>query len=410
MEQIHTVSYDILQQTLTKLPLITNKNYVKPKYPSESLHELSQLLPLLSITFATDLDRWHTIGRILYNVSNGSIDGLDTWIAFSNRSHTFGESSCCHYWMEMKESRESRESRKSKESIERESIHILLHLFKYDTPEVYQQYKHTNGTRRLKRCIIENGTKIRPCDCAEIMYVMYKGEFLYDGTHGWFQWVDSSWIPCPLDNITLRERMESIRELLDEEIKRRSRDEKELLDTMRDIEDKMEHTGEDIKEMEEIKINVKIKEEYRKDIEKVKNKSKELNYKNKVIAECKDLFYDKDGIIASYLESSKNKTESIKNIKVDNSTNNLISTEILFLRYLLTEYKKYYNYEIIELSSSELSSILKKFSKTYKLYDISDHISLIKKLNKLKINGIKTGKRRHASNITEFNTKEYLCL
>jgi hypothetical protein len=126
-------------------------------------------------------------------------------------------------------------------------------------------------------------------------------------------------------------------------------------------------------------------------------------YKNKIIKECTDLFYDKDGIIKRYVTTENvNDDINITSPEINNTSieKQIIESPIeLFIRYLVmedTEYKK----DIILLSSVELESKCDEFRKKYNINQKIYHISIIKFFNSQNINGIKTGVRYSKKDIT----------
>ena len=152
-------------------------------------------------------------------------------------------------------------------------------------------------------------------------------------------------------------------------------------------------------------------------------------YKNKIIKECTDLFYDTDGIIARYVT-----TENVRSQEVNDEIN-ISSQEVnyntsiekqskesqikVFVHYLVTNEK--YKDNIILLSSDELIHTFNEFTCNYNIdKKIDNPISLILQLKKLKIKGITFGIRVRSKktdtikfdiNKTEFNKSEIIkCL
>jgi hypothetical protein len=188
-----------------------------------------------------------------------------------------------------------------------------------------------------------------------------------------------------------------------------------LQDMIRDIQDKEQISIEDEKRMEENDTKVKELEEKRTYILTLCDKLEELSYKNKIIKECTDLFYDTDGIIARYVTLKE--VDDIATIKQDNTIQTIQSVNkdsplLLFVIHLITTDKSKQN--IISLTNDELISKCNTFCKKNNIHIKVNH-TITRQLNTLCITGITIGVRDRQPNIhkTEFDKKvikEYLCL
>jgi hypothetical protein len=382
IEKTEHINYETFKQTLPILPVPKNKLIVKPLNPSETFYEASQLLIMISPQRAIDSTIWLFIGSILYRISNGSIDGLDAWIAFSSSTSYDSEPKkdvCSRYWSSMKPSHES-------------SIHTLVQYVREDANDTYQKHKYAISQRKMSQLIKDKLQRLKPCHFGEVLYLLCKYEYLYDDENGWYQWKEDTWNSCSKECRTLRNSISLIKEMMMTEYKHMyQNDISPLQNIIRDIEDKEEISSEDKLIMEEHHRKITELEEKRTYLLTLCDKLDELAYKNKIIKECTDLFYDTDGIITRYVTSNEiiNKREENKII--------IESPIESFVRYLVMEDKEYVD-DIIYLTPDELLSKFNEFTtknnSTIKFHPIS-LIKEIKKLkdNNIKYNGITTGVR-----------------
>lgn len=406
-QDIDSICYDTFKLTLPILPIPKNKLIVKSMNPSESFYEASQLVTMLSPQRAIDSTTWLSIGTILHRISNGSINGLDAWIGLSTSSIVTvpTQDICSRYWytMTMKSSHES-------------SIHTLVQYIREDANDTYQKYKYATSQKKTSQLIKDKLTRLKPCHFGEVLYLLCKYEYLYDDENGWYQWKEDTWNSCTKECRSLRNSISLIKEMMITEYKNMyQNDISPLQDMIRDIQDKEEISGEDEKGMEEHYKKITELEEKRVYLLTLCEKLDELVYKNKIIKECTDLFYDTDGIIARYVKSQE--IVNITPIKQDNTiqknqSDNTNSPLLLFVIHLVTTDKCKQN--IISLTNDELISKCNTFCKKHNVHIKTNH-TITRQLNALYITGITIGVRDRQPNIhkTEFDKKvikEYLCL
>jgi len=291
------VSYDSIKHILPVLPSVTNKFVIKPDTPSEALYEATQVLPFVSDERASQRDSWTTIGRILYKISNHTRDGLDAWITFSKRSTMFTEDDCSTIW--------------STFTVSHDSIQTLFSYAKQDNQDSYLIYKNTQGKIKLLQLITSNGFEIFEEDVANVLYILYKDEFLYyNGS--WYQLQENIWTQVK-DVIELRSRIPKLIPFMTEGIKNNRNELEALEKKVRDIEDEEDGEEEESKEKTEIilALHKKIKEveSNRTNLIKIRRQLKKSSFKNVTITECKDSFFDTTRILESLYKESivKNK-------------------------------------------------------------------------------------------------------
>jgi hypothetical protein len=291
---VEHVSYETLKNTLKKLPAVTTTLLVKPNTPTEALYEAVQLLTFVSEKRSNDKKSWSTIGRLLYKLSNETINGLDAWIVFSKRGTIFNEEDCCNYWTTIHKPTES--------------IHVLFSYIHQDkvNMESYLIYKNTNGKLKLLKSI---SSGLYEEDVAGVMYILYKDEFLYyNGS--WYKYKDQYWFPIR-DSIELRGRIPKLYEFFTEILKSNRTELTEADNKVKDMEDNMddeqdENDDEEVQKMKEVKKK-KILEELQKEVTRIhgireqilliRKQLKKISFKNGIMTECKDIFFDTCGIL-----------------------------------------------------------------------------------------------------------------
>ena len=232
------------------------KEYSHPKMSViEALKVSSKLLPMLSNFRATEYDEWFRIGCILYNISEGSEEGLDQWLEFSSRDEDkYDELICRDYWNKM---------------VKKDyTIGTLKYLVTIDNPESYDEYKKEKSDEYLKKSLEGSHN-----DIAKILYVEYGSEFVCASVLGktWFQFHDHIWEEIE-EGVFLRERIsEDIIE--------------KYADMGRDIFTKI--AGAD--KAEEAMHQVRVKQ-----LQKLISNLKSHPYKRNVMNEAADIFYNKN--------------------------------------------------------------------------------------------------------------------
>lgn len=77
----------------------SKKNFKKSV--TESLKIAERLLPMLSQDRADDFEEWMNIGWILYSIGDGCLEAYDLWNDFSQRSEKYDEAACEEKWEKM---------------------------------------------------------------------------------------------------------------------------------------------------------------------------------------------------------------------------------------------------------------------------------------------------------------------
>jgi P4 family phage/plasmid primase-like protien len=242
-------------------PILT-KYIQKPKYVdhednrpieviSKELEEASKLISFLNEERANDRNDWMMVGWALYNISRGGDDGLDVWLEFSRKSPKFNEPKCIYEWTHM---------------IDRKKITLgtLKYFAKLDNPDEYQKFLIEEGRKNMKKEL-----KSSHYDLAVLLHEQVGHQYVFTDA-GWYTFNNHKWIFIERDGYELRNKI--------------SKDLVEFFDGMlRETYIKLSQTPND----EDLKKN-------QKDIACIIKCLKTTNFKNNVMKECQEVFYDRD--------------------------------------------------------------------------------------------------------------------
>lgn len=232
----------------------SNKEYKKKSVEYE-LAIAKQLLPMLSDFRAQDRNEWMTIGWILYNIGDGCPEALDMWCEFSSRcEEEYDEAVCIYQWERM-----------AKKDL---TLGTLRYYASVDSPDRYKDFKKEQATKYIHESL--NGSHN---DIAKVLYAEYGNEFVCASITGkiWFQFIGHRWEQCE-EGIFLRKKISG------EIVERYSVIGAELLAQLAACRDK----GEDAM------YNARLKQ-----VQKMMTQLKSAPFKNNVMKECMEVFYDK---------------------------------------------------------------------------------------------------------------------
>lgn len=85
------------------VPAAKSTKIIEQLSVTQMIAKIDKLLPLLSPTRATQRDSWMHVGWLLWNLTDGSKEGLERWITFSKTTtaNNFDESICVELWFDM---------------------------------------------------------------------------------------------------------------------------------------------------------------------------------------------------------------------------------------------------------------------------------------------------------------------
>jgi P4 family phage/plasmid primase-like protien len=231
-----------------------DKTYKKTSV-AEAIAVSKKLLPMLSDFRAHDRNEWMTIGWILYNIGDGSPDALDLWCEFSSRCEDeYDEAVCIYQWERM-----------VKKDL---TLGTLRYYASVDSPSKYDIFKKEQATTHIHESLSGSHN-----DIAKVLYALYGNEFVCAsvGTKLWYQFRQHRWEKIE-DGIFLRRKIsgEIVQSFTDEG--------KKLLTQLSKCTDKGE----------EAMYNARLKQ-----VQKMIGNLKSAPYKNNVMKECMEVFYDR---------------------------------------------------------------------------------------------------------------------
>ena len=226
---------------------------------SQSLDIARTLLQMISDRRAEDRNDWMTIGWVLYNIGQGCEEAMNIWIDFSKRAEDkFDETACIFEWEGMKEGTMS--------------LGTLHHYANSDSPEAYAAYKRERANAHIDKTL--NGAHN---DIAKLMYNEYGNEFKCASIVGktWYQFNGHKWDILE-EGVELSRRISGpISEIYMQFLKEMDTD----FSSKGRTDDKGAQAGHDARKKQLLKI-----------IGNLKNNS----FKNAVMRECMEVFYDKN--------------------------------------------------------------------------------------------------------------------
>jgi len=223
---------------------------------SELLTKAKQLLMMIADFRAEAYADWLQIGWTLFNISEGSSDGLELWLEFSSRcGEKFDQHNCINIW----------------EKMEHRSMTIgtLHHYAKLDNPIEYNKFTEMCSRKYINEDTIVNCSHN---DLAKACYEKCGTEFVCASivNNIWFQYKNHKW--CRIeDGIFLRQR------LSDDFVKKFEEIGKEVMATMSRNADTNQKD---------------LFLQKHKQIFKLISNLKNSTFKTNVMRECKEVFYD----------------------------------------------------------------------------------------------------------------------
>ena len=216
----------------------------------ENMKMVEKLLPLLSDFRAEEYIEWMTIGWVIYNISDGSEDGMRMWMKFSERAKNYDETKCMYEWTKMNRSDMT--------------IGTLKYYAGIDSPERYKELKRESCDK-----LIQDSLSGSHNDIAKVLFAEYGTEFVCSSIAGktWYQFIGHKWEIID-EGIFLREKISSV---IVNMFKEKG---KKLFDTTSDADDET--------------MTNKVKQ-----VAKIIKDLKNASFKDNVMKEAREVFYDK---------------------------------------------------------------------------------------------------------------------
>lgn len=221
----------------------------------KALQIARELLPMLSISRSTNRNDWMGIGWILNNISEGSEEGLNLWLEFSQRDlEKYDEDFCIHEWDNM-----------AKGDL---GIGTLKYYAKQDDPIAYSDFVKKHSKKHIKDSLDGSHNAI-----AKLLKTHYGDLFKcasMKGTGEWYEFKEHTF--------NLIEDAVSIRKILSQEITQLFKDELSIVEE--------EFKG--AEKAEQVKLNF-VKKQYQSVIKNLGS----APFKNNIIKEAREVFYDR---------------------------------------------------------------------------------------------------------------------
>ena len=231
-----------------------NKKQLKVSV-EEALEISAKLLPMLADFRTEERNEWITIGWILYNIGDGSSQALEQWLDFSSRcEEKYDEASCIYEWERMV----------TKDL----TLGTIRHYASIDSPEKYKEFKKEQAEHYVKESL--NGSHN---DVAKVLHAEFGNEFVCASISNkiWFQFRDHRWEEIE-GGIFLREKISQ------DIVHKFTQAGKDIFTKLAEVQDKAE----------EAMYNARLKQ-----IQKIISNLKSSPYKNNVMNEAMEVFYDR---------------------------------------------------------------------------------------------------------------------
>lgn len=170
------------------------KNRPKAKHLKVSVQEAlkisEKLLPMLADFRAENYNEWMRVGWILYNIGKGCTDALDQWLEFSSRcGEKYDEGKCTYEW--------------SKMLVKDLTLGTLRHLAKIDSPKKYGKFKSESV-----KIYANNSLNGSHWDIAKALHAEFGDEFVCASISNklWYQFRNHKWEQIE-DGVFLRQKI-----------------------------------------------------------------------------------------------------------------------------------------------------------------------------------------------------------
>ena len=243
-------------------PMEVNRR-IKPKRTREERQDLDfhnnidmvkRLTAMLSRKRAEDRNEWIRVGWILYNIGNGCDEARDIWLDFSRQcDDKFDETECITQWNRM---------------VKKDySIGSLRHFASVDNPTAYDKLRDENVKKYIQQSLGGSHN-----DIARALYELYGTEFICASIRHklWYQYQNHRWREIE-EGIYLKKRIST------SILQKYSSLSKDYFDKLANAQDQ----GEQAMYKERIKQLMKLV-----------NSLKSAPFKNNVMRECMEVFYD----------------------------------------------------------------------------------------------------------------------
>ncbi len=236
----------------------TKKKNMNEKMNPEETNLIKQFVQIMSDKRANDYNSWIEVGWALHNLGAENQDLLDIWIEFSKRSPKYVDGDCETRWENMKD--------------EGLGIGSIRYWARLDNPDMYKKII-MNDINKMIEASIKTPTNF---DIASVLHRMFRYDYKYSKDEGWYYFDNHLWRRNE-DGMMLRSKI--------------STDLCEKYAYM--IRDNNKRMLEDNEMTDEEKEDIKARN---KEILGIIAKLKTTSFKENIMKECKEIFYDIDFI------------------------------------------------------------------------------------------------------------------
>jgi len=237
---------------------VDNSNRIK----KDDREFFTGLVKLLSDKRASDYDDWIKTGFCIHSLSRTKF-GYDLWILFSKKSNKFDLNSCNKLWQEM--------DRKAKDKY---TIGSMKYWAKKDNPEAYEKLRTDSLESLVRKSIMKDKSCGAHSDVANVIHKYYGEEFVCAGLKdsSWYYFSSDSgkWMPTEQGH-ELRKRLSN-----------------DIIEIYENYGGKYRVLRGDDPDSEDYEKYDK----YNSNCHSVILRLKDGTYKDKIMKECKEKFYD----------------------------------------------------------------------------------------------------------------------
>lgn len=168
------------------------RTFTSPYESNSDLELIERLTDVLASHRYEDRNEWMNVGWILYNITNGSPEGLELWLRFSQKCpDKFDRSACVYQW-----------GRMEKRDV---TVGSLKYLAKLDNEDEYRKLISEFMKPHITKSIELNGSHN---DIAKALYEKYEAEYVCVNITNrvWYQFRDHIWTKLD-EGITLRTKI-----------------------------------------------------------------------------------------------------------------------------------------------------------------------------------------------------------
>jgi len=266
--------------------IVTQTQNEKTNLP-DILKQCTEFIPMLSPTRAGRYKDWINVGMCLWTLTKGCREGYDLWIAFSAKSQegNFDETACAAFW------------KRYTPSFDWNMGH-LRSWAKEDDPKRYEEYKEM-----VKKSRVGDSLNGGQTDLAKYLYITYGHEFVCAdiSRNIWYQYRRTRWVETQNGN--------NLYKLIDMDIVKRIVEEKIKIETalLAGSKKQYESAGSNMSvDTDDLYDKTATENAFNKSseaqsmeftkakLEKMIAKLKDVSFKDKIIKECRSLFYQED--------------------------------------------------------------------------------------------------------------------